>query len=839
MANGFFSGIQYDCCKKKTLRPDKPIYWRRAMTLEVRTQDIQVNIEDEMRKSYLDYAMSVIVGRALPDARDGLKPVHRRILFAMNDMGLESSKPYKKSARVVGDVIGKYHPHGDSAVYDAIVRMAQDFSMRNPLVDGQGNFGSMDGDPPAAMRYTEVRMTKIAGELLADIEKETVDFIATYDGTLEEPTVLPAKVPNLLLNGSSGIAVGMATNIPPHNLEELCDGLIALIHNPEMSIDELMQIIPGPDFPTGGFIYGREGIDSAYRTGRGILKMRAKAFIEKKQKGDKESIVISEIPFQVNKARLIEKIAELVQEKKIEGIADIRDESDREGVRVCIDLKKDEIGRVILNNLYKHTQMESAFGIIFLAIVDGKPQVLTLKEMLGHFVAFRKEVITKRTMFDLKKAEARAHILEGLKIALDHIDEIVALIRGSASPAEARANLMDRFGLSEIQSQAILEMRLQRLTGLERDKINDEYVEIIKLIERLRQILENERLVLEIIVEELQEIKEKYGNKRRTEIVPTSTEISIEDMIVEEQMVITVSSSGYIKRNPVSLYRTQLRGGKGVTGMTTKEEDIVENVFVASTHDYILVFTDKGKVYWIKTYEIPQASRAARGKAIVNLLNLSSGEGIAAVLPVSNFEAGGFIVMATSNGTIKKTELSAYGNPRANGIIAITIDEGDRLIAVNMTDGSRDIFLGSKMGMAIRFKEENVRSMGRTATGVRGIALEEGDEVVAMEVLRGDATLLSITERGYGKRSNIAEYRRQSRGGKGLITIKTDERNGHVVGIKQVMEEDNIMLITSKGKLIRIDMKNISVIGRNTKGVRLINVEEGERVVGVTKVAED
>ena len=809
------------------------------MTLEVRSQDIQVNIEDEMRKSYLDYAMSVIVGRALPDARDGLKPVHRRILFAMHDMGLESSKSYKKSARVVGDVIGKYHPHGDSAVYDAIVRMAQDFSMRNPLVDGQGNFGSMDGDPPAAMRYTEVRMTKIAGELLADIEKETVDFSATYDGTLEEPTVLPAKVPNLLLNGSSGIAVGMATNIPPHNLVELCDGLIALIHNPEMTVEELMQIIPGPDFPTGAFIYGREGIESAYRTGRGILKMRAKAFIEKKQKGDKESIVISEIPFQVNKARLIEKIAELVQEKKIEGIADIRDESDREGVRVVIDLKKDEISRVILNNLYKHTQMESAFGIILLAIVDGKPQVLTLKELLEHFVAFRKEVITKRTVFDLRKAEARAHILEGLKIALDNIDEIVQLIRNSASPAEAKANLLSRFGLTDIQAQAILEMRLQRLTGLERDKINDEYLDIIKLIERLRQILENERLVQELIVEELQEIKEKYGNKRRTEIVPTSKEISIEDMIVEEQMVVTVSNSGYIKRNPVSLYRTQLRGGKGVTGMTTKEEDIVENVFVASTHDYILVFTDKGKVYWIKTYEIPQASRAARGKAIVNLLNLASGENIAAVLPVSNFEGGGFIVMATRNGTIKKTELSAYSNPRANGIIAITIDEGDRLISVNVTDGNREIFLGSKMGMAIRFKEENVRSMGRTATGVRGIALEEGDEVVAMEILRGDATLLSITERGYGKRSNIAEYRRQSRGGKGIITIKTDERNGNVVGIKQVMEEDNIMIITSKGKLIRIDMKNVSVIGRNTKGVRLINVEEGERVVGVTKVAED
>jgi DNA gyrase subunit A len=809
------------------------------MDLQQGKNDIQVNIEDEMRKSYLDYAMSVIIGRALPDVRDGLKPVHRRILYAMNEMGLQRTKAYKKSARIVGDVIGKYHPHGDAAVYEAIVRMAQDFSMRATLVDGQGNFGSMDGDPPAAMRYTEVRMTHVASELLADIDKETVDFVPNYDDTMQEPSVLPTKVPNLLLNGSSGIAVGMATNIPPHNLGELIDGLIALVANPDIDINELMQYIPGPDFPTGGYIYGKEGIHAAYKTGKGILKIRAKAFIEKKQRGDKESIVISEIPFQVNKAKLIEKIAELVQEKKIEGIADVRDESDREGVRVVVDLKKDEIGQVVLNNLYKHTQMESAFVVIFLAITESRPRVMTLKEMLESFIGFRKDVIVRRTTFDLRKAEERAHILEGLKVALDHIEEIIQLIRSSASPAEAKEKLMQRFGLSDLQTQAILDMRLQRLTGLERDKINDEYLETIKLIERLRQILENDRLVLELIVEELREIREKYANSRRTEIVETSEEISIEDMIVEEQMVITVSNSGYIKRNPVSLYRTQQRGGKGVTGMTTKEEDIVETLFVASTHDSILVFTDKGKVYWLRTYEIPQASRAARGKAIVNLLNIASNESISAVLPVSSFESGGFIVMATRQGTIKKTELSAFSNPRSSGIIAITIDEGDRLIGAAITDGSKELFLGTQKGMAIRFKEEDVRAMGRAAQGVRGITLSSDDAVVAMEVLRGNATLLTITEHGYGKRSNIAEYRRQSRGGKGIITIKTDERNGMVVGIKQVVDEDNIMIITGNGKIIRIDVKNISVIGRNTKGVRLISVEENERVVGVTRVAED
>jgi DNA gyrase subunit A len=808
------------------------------MEMEIRSKDIQVNIEDEMKKSYMDYAMSVIVGRALPDARDGLKPVHRRILFAMNDLGLQSNRGYKKSARLVGDVIGKYHPHGDTAVYDTIVRMAQDFSMRSPLVDGQGNFGSMDGDPPAAMRYTEVRMTRISAELLVDIDKETVDFLPNYDETLEEPSVLPTKVPTLLLNGSSGIAVGMATNIPPHNLGEIVDGLIALIKSPETDMDELLKIIPGPDFPTGAFIYGKEGITSAYRTGRGILQLRARAFIEKKKKGERESIVISEIPYQVNKARLIEKVAELVQTKKIEGISDIRDESDREGVRVVIELKKDAMGKVILNQLYKHTQMQVAFGIIFLAIVDGRPRVMNLKTILDYFINFRKEIVTKRTAFELKKAEQRAHILEGLKVALDNLDQIIELIRNSESPAEAKSGLMLKFSLSEIQAQAILEMRLQRLTGLERDKINNEYAETIKQIEKFGQILENERLVLEIIVEELEEVKEKFNNPRRTEIVAQSEEINVEDMIVEEQMVVTVSSSGYIKRNPITLYRTQLRGGKGVTGMTTKEEDFVENLFVASTHAYILVFTDKGKVYWIKTYEIPQAGRAARGKAIVNLLNLSSDENVSAVLPVDSFEEAGYVVMATKNGVIKKTDLKAYSRPRANGIAAITIDPNDALIGVEITDGNREIFLGTKKGMAIRFKEQDVRPVGRVSRGVRGISLAKDDEVVGMEVLQGDATLLTIAERGGGKRSNISEYRRQSRGGKGIITIKTDERNGNVVGIKQVTEEDNLMIITNKGKIIRISVHNISVIGRNTKGVRLISVDQDEKVVGVTRLAE-
>ncbi len=798
----------------------------------------QINIEAEMRKSYLDYAMSVIVGRALPDARDGLKPVHRRILYAMEDMGLQHNKAYKKSARVVGDVIGKYHPHGDSAVYDTIVRMAQDFSLRNPLVDGQGNFGSMDGDPPAAMRYTEVRMTKISGELLADLDKDTVDFTPNYDETMQEPAVLPTRVPNLLLNGSAGIAVGMATNIPPHNLGELIDGLIAIIKNPLISIDQLIKIIPGPDFPTGGFINGRDGIVSAYKTGRGVLKIRARAFIEKKGKTERESIIISEIPYQVNKARLIEKIAELVQEKKIEGISDIRDESDREGVRVVIDLKKDEVSRVVLNNLYKLTQMQTTFGCIFLSIVQSQPKILNLKQLLEHFIEFRKEVITRRTLFELNRAERRAHILEGLKIALDNLDAVIALIRKCASPAEAKEQLVQRFGLSDAQAQAILDMRLQRLTALERDKILEEYAALLKEIERLKRILASEQLVLDIIEQELVDIKERYSEPRRTEIVAAAEDISIEDTIADEDMVITISANGYIKRIPVSQFRTQLRGGKGVTGMTTREEDLVEDLFISSTHSYILVFTDKGKVYWLKTYEIPQAGRAARGKAIVNLINIVSGEAVSAVLPVKSFEGSQYVVMATKNGIIKKTELEAYSRPRAAGIAAISIDPDDALIGVEITDGDRDIFLGTRRGMAIRFNEKNVRPMGRTSRGVRGIALTKEDEVVGMEVLRGDSTLLTITERGYGKRSNAAEYRRQTRGGRGIITIKADERNGNVIGIKQVMEEDNLMIITSRGKIIRIAVHNISVIGRNTKGVRLISVEKDERVMGVTRLIE-
>ncbi len=807
--------------------------------MHLTTSDSQVNIEEQMKKSYMDYAMSVIIGRALPDVRDGLKPVHRRILHAMNEMGLQYNKAYKKSARLVGDVIGKFHPHGDSAVYDTAVRMAQYFSMRAPLIDGQGNFGSMDGDPPAAMRYTEMRMTRIASELLADIEKETVEFLPNYDESMEEPSVLPTKVPNLLLNGTEGIAVGMATKIPPHNLGELVDGIVALIENPDMEIEALMEHIKGPDFPTGAYIHGSEGIISAYKTGRGSVQIRAKAVIEKKKKGERESIIISEIPYQVNKARLIEKIAELVQTKKLEGIADVRDESDREGLRVVIDLKKDEIGKVVLNNLLKHTQMQMSFGVILLSIVDGRPQILDLKSILEHFINFRKEIVTKRTLFDLKKAEQRAHILEGLKIALSNLDAIIKLIRGSKDPAEAKQGLITGFSLSEIQAQAILDMRLQRLTGLERDKINEEYLETIKLIERFRQILENEKLVLEIIIQELQEIKDKYADERRTEIIPQTEDINIEDMIVEEDMVVTVSNTGYIKRNPVSLYRTQLRGGRGVTGMTTKEEDFVSNLFIASTHAYILVFTDKGKVYWIKTYEIPQASRATRGKAIVNLINISSGENLSAVLAVNDFSSEGYVVMATKNGIVKKTDLKLYSRPRSNGINAISIDPDDKLIGVDITDGNGEIFLGTRKGMAIRFNEEEARPIGRVARGVKGITLRKEDEVVGMEVISGDATILTITERGYGKRSNISEYRKQGRGGTGIITIKTDERNGNVIGIKQVTDEDNLMIITNKGKIIRIEAKKISVIGRNTKGVKLINVDSEERVVGVAEVVED
>jgi DNA gyrase subunit A len=801
---------------------------------------ISVNIEDEMRKSYMDYAMSVIVGRALPDVRDGLKPVHRRVLFAMNELSNDWNKAYKKSARIVGDVIGKYHPHGDSAVYDTIVRMAQDFSLRYPLVDGQGNFGSVDGDSAAAMRYTEIRMDRLAHELLSDIDKETVAFGPNYDDSLEEPLVLPCKFPNLLVNGSEGIAVGMATKIPPHNLGEVIDALIAVIDQPHLEFEELLQLIPGPDFPTAAYILGREGIREAYRTGRGIIQMRAKALVEQNSRTGRESIVVTEIPFQVNKARLIEKIADLVKEKKIEGISDLRDESDREGMRIVVELKRESIPQVVLNQLYKMTSMQSSFGIIMLAVVNGQPQVLTLREVLDCFVDHRKEIVTRRCIFELKKAEARAHILEGLKIALENLDAVIETIKSSANSAEAKERLMARFGLSDLQAQAILDMRLHRLTGLEREKILDEYREILALIARLKEILSSEEEILKIIKGELLDIRERFSDKRRTEIVQLTADLTLEDLIVEEDMVVTVSHAGYIKRNAVSLYRAQRRGGKGKTGMRPKEEDFVESLFIASTHSYVLIFTDLGKVYWLKVHEIPQGGRASRGKAIVNLLNLAPNEHVMTILPVKEFEPDRYIITATRKGTVKKTELMAYSNPRQGGIIALTIDEGDSLIAARLTDGSMDILLASCNGKSIRFPEENARPMGRTARGVRGMTLEGDDYIIGMEVV-SDATastLVSITERGYGKRTHLEEYRIQSRGGKGIITIKTGDRNGSVIDVKLVDEESDLMFITDRGKVLRTPVGNISIIGRNTMGVRMMVLEAEERIVAVAKLAE-
>jgi len=801
---------------------------------------VSVNIEDEMRKSYMDYAMSVIVGRALPDVRDGLKPVHRRVLFAMSELSNDYNKPYKKSARVVGDVIGKYHPHGDSAVYDTIVRMAQDFSMRHPLVDGQGNFGSVDGDSAAAMRYTEIRMDRLAHELLNDLDKETVEFGPNYDDSLEEPLVLPCKYPNLLVNGSEGIAVGMATKIPPHNLGEVIDGLIAVIDNPKLEVDALLELIPGPDFPTAGFIMGRDSIHQAYRTGRGIIPMRAKAMVEQNSRTGRESIIVTEIPFQVNKSRLIEKIADLVRDKKIEGISDLRDESDRDGMRIVIELKRDSIPQVVLNQLYKMTAMHSSFGIIMLAIVNGQPRILTLREVLDLFIEHRKEIVTRRTLFELKKAEARAHILEGLKIALDNLDEVIQVIKSSANPAEAKERLVARFELSEIQAQAILEMRLHRLTGLERDKIIEEYKQLLDLIQRLNEILASEIEILKIIKGELIDIKDRFGNPRRTQILAVAADLSIEDMIVEEDMVVTVSHSGYIKRNAVSLYRAQRRGGKGATGMRPKEEDFVENLFIASTHSYVLIFTSKGKVYWLKVHEIPQGGRAARGKAVVNLLNLAEGESVTTILPVKEFSEGRFIITATAKGTVKKTDLMAYSHPRQGGIIALTIDEGDSLIAARLTDGSMDILLASHNGKSIRFNESDARPMGRTSRGVRGMMLEGGDELIGMEVVSDatSATLVSVTETGYGKRTSLTEYRIQSRGGKGIITIKTGGRNGQVVDVKLVDNESDLMFITDRGKVLRTRVSALSIIGRNTMGVRLMVLEAEERIVAVAKLAE-
>ena len=808
--------------------------------MESQQNKIPVNIEDEMRKSYMDYAMSVIVGRALPDVRDGLKPVHRRVLFAMHELGNDWNKSYKKSARVVGDVIGKYHPHGDTAVYDTIVRMAQDFSMRYPLVDGQGNFGSVDGDSAAAMRYTEVRMARLASELLADIEKETVDFGTNYDDSLQEPVVLPCKFPNLLVNGSEGIAVGMATKIPPHNLGEVIDALVAIIEDPTLGFEDLCRFIQGPDFPTAGFILGREGIREAYRSGRGIVQMRARALIEKDRRTSKESIVVTEIPYQVNKARLIEKIADLVKEKKIEGISDLRDESDRDGMRIVIELKRDTIPEVILNQLYKMTQMQASFGIIMLAIVGGQPRVLALREVLDRFIDHRKEIVIRRCIFELKKAEARAHILEGLKIALENLDEVIEIIKTSANPAEAKERLIGRFSFSDLQTQAILDMRLHRLTGLERDKILAEYRDILALIARLKEILASEVEILKIIKEELLEIKTKYADNRRTEIIDRSSELTLEDLIVEEDMVVTVSHSGYIKRNAVSLYRAQRRGGKGKTGMRPKEEDFVERLFIASTHSYVLIFSDFGKVYWLKVHEIPQGGRASRGKAIVNLLNLAPGEKVMTILPVKEFTVGRYIVTATQNGTVKKTELMAYANPRSGGIIALTIDEGDRLIAARLTDGSMDILLASRGGKAIRFPETDARSMGRTARGVRGMLLDEGEQLIGMETVTAatSATLVTVTENGYGKRTDLDEYRVQSRGGKGIITIKTSERNGQVVDIKLVDGDSDLMFITDRGKVLRTAVAALSIIGRNTQGVRLMVLEPEERIVAVAKLAE-
>ena len=808
---------------------------------------IPVNIEDEMKRSYMDYAMSVIIGRALPDVRDGLKPAHRRVLYAMRQMGLASNRAYRKCAKIVGEVIGNYHPHGDAPAYDTLVRLAQDFNMRCPLVDGQGNFGSIDGDPPAAYRYTEARLEALAEELMRDLEKDTVDHVPNFDETTEEPTVLPAPYPNLLVNGSSGIAVGMATNVPPHNMREVIDAAIWTIESaqgdePPTLLEKqrrLLELIPGPDFPTGGYVVGRLGIQQAYLTGRGTVVMRAKSEIEVSKKGDRSSIVIDEIPYQVNKARLIERIADLVREKTIEGISDIRDESDRDGMRIVIDLKRGEVGDVVLNNLYKHTALQSSFGIIMLAIVGGRPKVLSLVELIDNFIEFRREVVRRRIEFELRKAEARRHILEGLKIALDHLDAVIGLIRSAANPGAARVGLMAQFSLSQIQAQAILDMQLQRLTGLERQKILDELAELLSLIERLVAILSSETLVMEIIVDELRAVREKHGDERRTEILAEEGEFRAEDLIVEEDMAITVTNTGYIKRTAITNYRNQRRGGKGRIGMRTREEDFVSHLFVASTHAYIMIFSDRGRVYWLKVYQIPDVGPDGRGKAIANLVAMEEGERIAALLTVKEFEAGKFIVMGTRSGVIKKSELTAFSNPRAGGIIAIGVEEGDSVIDARISDGGGEVFIGTRNGMSIRFAETDVRPMGRAAYGVRGILLRDEDAVIAMEVLRPGGTILSVTERGYGKRTELDEYRLQSRGGIGIINIQTSDRNGKVVGISQVTDDEELMLITQQGKILRMASKDIRTIGRSTQGVRLIDIEGDDCAVSIARLAEE
>jgi DNA gyrase subunit A len=819
----------------------------------IAASQLPVNIEDEMKRSYMDYAMSVIIGRALPDARDGLKPAHRRVLYGMKTMGLASTRGYRKCAKIVGEVMGNFHPHGDASIYDTLVRMAQDFNMRYTLVDGQGNFGSIDGDPPAAMRYTEARLRSLSDDLMADLDKETVDFAPNYDETTEEPTVLPAPFPNLLVNGSAGIAVGMATNVPPHNLTEVIDGCLWLIKNTHMReasddapapsrserLRELIRLIPGPDFPTGGFIVGHGGSVQAFTTGRGSIMMRARSEIETNKKGDRLSIVFTEIPYQVNKAKLIERIAELVREKTIEGISDLRDESDREGMRIVIELKRGEVADVILNNLYKHTPLQSSFGIIMLAIVGGRPKVLNLLELVESFIDFRREVVRRRTEFELRKAEARYHILEGLRIALDQLDAVIKLIRASKTPPEAREGLIKNFGLSQIQAQAILDMQLQRLTGLERQKILDELAELLKTIERLRAILASERLLMQMISDELTQVKTKYGDKRRTEIIEgESGELSIEDLITEEDMAITVSNTGYIKRTAISTYRNQRRGGKGRIGMRTRDEDFVSYLFVASTHAYIMIFSDRGRAYWLKVHEIPDVGPGGKGKSIANLVSMEDGEKIAALLAVKEFDDTRFVVMGTRKGVVKKTALSAFSNPRAGGIIAMGVEEGDAVIAAQVTDGTAEVFIGTRDGMAIRFPEGDVRPMGRTAYGVRGISLRDEDFVVAMEVVGAGGTLLTVTEQGFGKRTEIEEYRVQSRGGVGIINISTTDRNGQVVGVAYVQEGDELLLITQQGMILRTLTNDVRAIGRATQGVKLIDIEGDDKVVSIAKLVE-
>ena len=797
------------------------------------------DIVDEMKESYLNYSMSVIVSRALPDVRDGLKPVHRRILYGMSELGSSWNRPYKKSARIVGDVLGKYHPHGDSSVYDALVRMAQDFSMRYELVDGQGNFGSIDGDNAAAMRYTESRMTKLSSEMLKDLDKETVDWGLNFDETLKEPNVLPSSVPTLLINGSEGIAVGMATKIPPHNLSEVIDGLVSLIDNPSIETEGLMEHIKGPDFPTAGLIMGMDGLKDAYETGRGKIKMRARAHIETNKRG-RNSIVVTEVPYQTNKSALVEKIADLVRDKKVVGISDLRDESDKDGIRVVVETKRDAVPEVILNQLYKHTQLQDTFGIILLALVDGVPKIMSLKTVLNHFIDFRHEVVVKRTEFELKEAEARAHILEGLKIALDNIDAVIKVIRGSKDPSQAKEGLMNSFNLSELQSQAILDMRLQRLTSLEVDKVVSEYKELIKIISNLKSILDNKTKRMEIIKTELLEIRDQYGDERRTEIVPVDTEFSMEDMIAEEEVVLTITHQGYIKRTALNTYRSQRRGGRGVQGAMSKDEDFVEHLFIANTHNYMLFFTDTGKCYWLKVYDIPQAGRASRGRAIVNLIGCNPDERVEAFVSVKEFDDDHYIVMATQNGVIKKTVLSAYGKPRKGGIYAIEIREGDKLIQARISNGENDILLGTHEGKSIRFSENDVRASGRKTMGVKGIALSSKDDyVVGMLIVKREGTILVATEKGYGKRTEVLQYRTQTRGGKGVLTMRCTDKTGKMVNIMEVVDSDDLIVITDSGVLMRQPVSAIRSIGRVTQGVRLVKLDDGTNISSITRVISE